>query len=345
MKKKLFDVKCPVGRTTTGILHGKTSGVINLEGLKYQWAYDLWEKMLANTWFAKEVDMTRDASDYKVLLPVEKKRYDRIMAQLIFMDGVQTNNTPDNVNSWITAPEINICIVRQAMEEALHSQAYGVMVQSISTNTNEIFEMWREDQTLFNKNKHILDVYEKYGEIAESDDEAKIYMIVANQCLEGIYFYSGFAGMYSFARNGKMIGSSEMIRFIQRDEIAHLTLFANIFKEIRKEFPHLFTERVLENVREMFKAAAELEITWGKYITEGGILGLSPALIEEFIKYLTNKRLEELGLPVIYEGVSTSDDRCPLPWFYSFSSFNDQKINFFEGNVVNYSKGSLDMNF
>lgn len=345
MKKKLFDVNCPVGKTTTGIIHGKTSGVINLEGLKYQWAYDLWELMLANTWFSKEVDMTRDASDYKILIPVEKIRYDRVMSQLIFMDGIQTNNTPDNVNSWITAPEVNMCIVRQAMEEALHSQAYGVMVQSISTNTDEIFEMWRKDAHLFDKNKHILDVYEKYGATAESDDEAKIYMIIANQCLEGIYFYSGFAAMYSFARNGKMIGSSEMIRFIQRDEITHLALFVNIFKEMKKEFPHLFTQRVIDNISEMFKKAAELEIAWGKYITEGGILGLSPALIEEFVKHLTNKRLQELELPLLYEGVSPRDEDCPIHWFYNFSSFNNQKTNFFEGNVLNYSKGSLDMNF
>jgi ribonucleoside-diphosphate reductase beta chain len=345
MSKKLFDQHCPVGQTTTGIIHGKTSGVINLNGIKYQWAYNLWEQMLNNTWFAKEVDLTKDATQYLKLIPSEKRMYDKVLAQLIFMDGVQTNNSVDNVNEWITAPEVNMCIVRQAMEEALHSQSYAVMVDSLSANTEEIYEMWRRDEKLFAKNKHILDVYEKYGAIAESDDEAKVYMIVANQCLEGIYFYSGFAAMYSLARSGKMIGSSQMIKFIQRDEKTHLALFKNIFNTMRREFPDLFTDKVLANVKAMFEEAVRMEIEWGKYITQEGILGLSPALIEKFVKYLANQRMADLKLPLLYPEIGTSTADNPLPWFDSFSAFNDQKTNFFEGNVSNYSKGSLEMDF
>jgi len=345
MSKKLFDSTCPVGVTTTGIIHGKTSGVINLNGLKYQWAYALWERMLNNTWFPKEVDLTADPNDYKRLLPSEKDFYDKILAQLIFMDGIQTNNTVDNVNPWITAPEINMCLVRQAMEEALHSQSYAVMVDSISINTNEIYEMWRKDSHLFAKNKHILDIYSEYGRIAESEDVAKIYMIVANQCLEGIYFYSGFAGMYSLARNKKMIGSSQMIKFIQRDEVTHLALFANIFKSMKNEFPDLFTKEVMDNVRNMLISAVEMEISWGKYITQNGIFGLSPEIIEKFIKFLGNQRAFDLGIDLLYSEVGFKENENPLPWFNSFSQFNNQKTNFFEGNVTNYSKGSVEMDF
>lgn len=344
MSKKLFDKNCPSGQTTTGVLHGKTSGVINLNGLKYEWAYKLWERMLNNTWFPKEVDLTSDAKHYPGLLPSEKAMYDKVLAQLIFMDGVQTNNTSDNVNPWITAPEINMCLVRQAFEEALHSQSYAVMVDSISANTNEIYEMWRKDEQLFAKNKYILDIYEKYSAEAETDDESKVYMIVANQCLEGIYFYSGFAAMYSLARSGKMIGSSQMIKFIQRDEVTHLTLYAEIFKTIKKEFPDIFTPKVLENINNMIKSAVEMEINWGKYITKDGILGLSPELIELFVKYLGNGRAVAMGLKPIYPEIGFKPNENPLPWFGTFSQFNEQRTNFFEGNVVNYSKGSLNLN-
>jgi len=340
-KKKMFDTACPQGKTTTGIINGKSSGVIMLNGLKYQWAYNLWEMMLNNTWFPKEVDMTGDVKDYQKLLPNEKKAYDKVLAQLIFMDGIQTNNTQDNVNGWITAPEVNMCLARQAMEEALHSQSYAVMVDSISENTNEIYEMWREDKHLFNKNKHILDVYETFAKTAENDDVSKIYMAVANQCLEGIYFYSGFAVMYALARNGKMIGSSQMIKFIQRDEVTHLLLFQNIINTIKKEYSPLFSQEVIDNCLTMIREATQLEINWGKYITENGILGLSPILIENFIKYLANERTKAIGLPKLYPEVG---DKCPISWFDNFSKVNDQKTNFFEGNVTNYSKGSLEIN-
>jgi ribonucleoside-diphosphate reductase beta chain len=345
LAKKLFDKDVPIGVTTTGIIHGKTSGIINLNGIKYKWAYNLWEQMLANTWFPKEVDLTNDVKAYKNLFASEKFLYDRVLSQLIFMDGIQTNNSTDNVNPWITAPEVNMCIVRQGMEEALHSQSYAVMVDAISANTDEIYEMWRKDDHLFAKNKHILDSYEKYAGIAEEDDIAKLYMLTANLCLEGIYFYSGFAAIYALARAGKMIGSSQMIKFIQRDEACHLSLYANTFKSIRNEFPHLFTTEVIDNVRQMFRDAVELEISWGKYITKDGILGLSPEIIEKFIKYLANKRLSDLNMELLYPEIGVRSVDNPLPWFDSFSSFNEQRTNFFEGNVQNYSLNSLDLNF
>jgi ribonucleotide reductase beta subunit family protein with ferritin-like domain len=245
MKKKLFNYNCPTTKkgSTTGIINGCSDGIINLNNLSYRWAYNLWEMMLANTWFPKEVDLTEDARQYRKLLPSEKRLYDKVLSQLIFMDSIQTNNSVDNVNPWITAPEVNMCIVRQSYEEALHSQSYAVMVDSISMNTDEIYEMWRTDKELKSKNEFIGNVYEKYGQRAiDGDDEAKIYMIIANQCLEGIYFYSGFAGIYVLARAGKMLGSAQMIRFIQRDEVTHLQLFANIYKEIQKENPSLYNE-------------------------------------------------------------------------------------------------------
>jgi len=339
MSKKMFDGKCPVGVTTTSLIRGKSSGVINLNGLKYQWAYNLWEVMLNNTWFPKEVDLTRDPNDYKKLLPSEKFAYDRALAQLIFMDGLQTNNTMDNVNNWVTAPEINMVLVRQAMEEALHSQSYAVMVDSISVNTNEIYEMWRQDENLAKKNDYILSIYEKYGEIAETDDEAKIYMIVANQCLEGIYFYSGFALFYVLARAGKMLGSAQMIRFIQRDELTHLALFKNMFNSLRQEYPDFFTPKVMENCKKMLIEAADLEMTWGKYIIQGGVLGLSDKLIEEFVKHLVNERSIAMKMGPIYPEVTKN----PLIWFDNFSKLKEIKTNFFEGNNANYSKGSVDI--
>jgi len=335
MKKKLYSAECDTTRSATSIINGCTAGIINLNRCAYPWAYNLWEVMMANTWFPKEVDLTEDARDYKHLLPAERRMYDKVLAQLIFMDSIQTNNTVDNVNTWITAPEVNMCLVRQAFEEALHSQSYAVMVDSISINTDEIYDMWKSDTELLRKNSFIGDVYEKFGEKAQDDDEAKLYMLVANQCLEGIYFYSGFSAMYALARSGKMLGSAQMIRFIQRDEVTHLTLYSNIIKEIKKEYPHLFNERIVKNIRDMYRQAYELERNWGWYVTEDQILGLNQQIIDQYVQYLTDKRLKAIGLEPMFGAQN------PIKWVDSFSTFNDQKTNFFEGNVTNYSKGSI----
>jgi ribonucleoside-diphosphate reductase beta chain len=147
--------------------------------------------------------------------------------------------------------------------------------------------------------------------------------------------------MYALARAGKMLGSAQMIRFIQRDEVTHLLLFQNIFNVMKKELPHAYNERVAQNCSDMLKEAAELEMQWGKYIVQGGVMGLSPSTIEEFVKYLANKRAKGIGVPIPFPEAPNEN---PIRWFDSFSKLNDHKTNFFEGNVTNYSKG-VDFNF
>jgi ribonucleoside-diphosphate reductase beta chain len=333
-RKKIYNPNSTESVNDRRIFGGDPTGLFELNNIKYQWAYNLWDMMLNNTWFPKEVDMTPDVRDYKQLTDAEKRAYDKALSQLIFMDSLQTNNLIDNVNPYITSPEINLILVRQAFEEALHSQSYAVMVDSISQNSSEIYDMWRQDLVLKNKNDNIAKVYESLAGNPTEQDIVKA--MFANQILEGIYFYSGFTFFYTLARSGKMLGSAQMIRFIQRDEVTHLLIFQNMINATRKERPELFTPELIEEVYGMFDKAVELEIAWGQHITEGQILGLTNDIIEDYIKYLADKRLTAVGLEKRY------NREHPIKWVDNFSSFNDQKTNFFEGNVTNYSKGSLN---
>ncbi len=332
-RKQIYNPDSTENVNDRKIFGGNPTGIFELNNIKYQWAYNLWEVMLNNTWFPKEVDMTKDANDYKNLTDVEKSAYDKALAQLIFMDSLQTNNLIDNVNPFITAPEINLILVRQSFEEALHSQSYAVMVDSISQNSDEIYDLWRQDMMLKSKNDAIARVYQNLSD--DPSDENFVLACFANQILEGIYFYSGFAYIYTLARSGKMLSSAQMIRFIQRDEVTHLVLFQNLINSLRKERKELFTPQLEIKVYEMFKEAVELEVSWGKYITKGQVLGLTDDIVELYIQYLCDNRLSAVGMKPIY-GV-----KHPIKWVDDFSKFNDQKTNFFEGTVANYSKGSL----
>lgn len=332
-RKKIYNPLSNENVNERKIFGGNPTGIFELNDIKYQWAYNLWEMMLNNTWFPKEVDMTRDVSDYKHLTDIEKAAYDKALSQLIFMDSLQTNNIIDNINPYVTAPEINLILVRQSYEEALHSQSYAVMVDSISANSKEIYDLWRRDMMLKSKNDAIAKVYE---ELAKNPTETNfVKACFANQILEGIYFYSGFAYIYTLARSGKMLGSAQMIRFIQRDEVTHLVLFQNLINSLRKERADLFTEQLKSEVLEMFKEAVALEVAWGKYITSGQVLGLTDAIIEQYIQYLADDRLSSVGFAKLYNVAN------PIKWVDDFSKFNDQKTNFFEATVANYSKGSL----
>lgn len=332
-RKKIYNPDSTESVNERKIFGGNPTSMFDLNKIKYQWADHLWKTMLANTWFAEEVSMNDDKRDYLKLSTEEKIGYDRALAQLIFMDSLQTNNLIDNVNPFITSPEINLCLVRQAYEEALHSHAYAVMVESISANTEEIYDMWRNDMQLKSKNDYIAQVY---MELAKNPTEENILKVLfANQILEGIYFYSGFSYFYTLARSGKMLGSAQMIRFIQRDEVTHLILFQNMINALRNERADLFTPKLIDEVIEMFKKAVEIEASWGDYITQGKILGLTSSLIEQYIQFLADSRLSKVGIAKVY-GV-----QHPIKWVESFSSFNEQRSNFFEARVSNYAKGSV----
>ena len=333
-RKKIYNPESQEHVNDRKIFGGNPTGIFELNNIKYQWAYNLWEMMLNNTWFPKEVDMTRDAIDYKNLTDMEKTAYDKALSQLIFMDSLQTNNLIDNVNPYVTSPEINLILVRQSFEEALHSQSYAVMVDSISQNSAEIYELWRKDMMLKSKNDSIAANYTKLAQNPTEHNFLKACF--ANQILEGIYFYSGFTYIYTLARSGKMLGSAQMIRFIQRDEVTHLVLFQNIINTLKRERPDLFTEKLKEEVYQMFRDAVELETAWGKYITQGQILGLTDDIVTQYIQYLADNRLTAVGFEPIYNVTH------PIKWVDDFSKFNDQKTNFFEGTVTNYSKGSLN---
>jgi len=332
-RKRIYNPNSTESANDRKIFGGNPTGIFELNNIKFQWAYNLWEMMLNNTWFPKEVDMTTDARDYKLLTLEEKNAYDKALSQLIFMDSLQTNNVIDNVNPYITAPEINLILVRQSFEEALHSQSYAVMVDSISTNSAEIYDLWRKDMMLKHKNDAIARVYEELS--ANPTEHNLLKSFFANQILEGIYFYSGFAYIYTLARSGKMLGSAQMIRFIQRDEVTHLVLYQNMINTMRKERPDLFSQQLEEEVIAMVKEAVVLEVQWGQYITQGQILGLTDDILEQYIKYLADERLSAVGMQKLYNVAH------PIKWVDDFAKFNDQKTNFFEGTVTNYSKGSL----
>ncbi|MDY4830559.1 MAG: ribonucleotide-diphosphate reductase subunit beta [Campylobacter sp.] len=333
-RKKIYNPASTESLSERKVFSGNPHGILNFTKAKYTWALKLWDLMEANTWFPKEVDTTDDVRDYAFNLTAHEKRmYDLVWSQLISMDSFQTNNLADNINPYITAPEINAVLTRQAYEEANHSKSYAVMVEAICDNTDLIYEMEKYDEVLRRKNDYISSVYEELA--GEVTDEKLLLAMVANQILEGIYFYSGFSAIYALARAGKMLGSAQMIRFIQRDEITHLLLFQNMINSVKKERPELFTDELCEKIYDMFRKAGELEIEWGKYITQNQIMGLTDEIITEYIHYLVDNRLTSIGLKKLY------DAKHPIKWVDDFSKFNDQKSNFFESKVTNYSKGSL----
>ncbi|HEY0827058.1 MAG TPA: ribonucleotide-diphosphate reductase subunit beta, partial [Bacilli bacterium] len=301
-KKKLFNEDGDRDWGKRRIIGGNTTNLIELNNVKYEWATKMYRNMMNNFWIPEEIPLAQDARDYKNLSDAERKSYDKILSFLIFLDSLQTANLP-NINEYITAPEVNLCLTVQTFQEAVHSQSYSYILDSVCSaeGRDQIYNQWRDDKHLLARNRFITDLYEKF--IADSSVVNLLRTIMANYILEGIYFYSGFSFFYALGRQGKMLGTVSEIKYIQRDELTHLALFQGIFREIRKENPELFTPELIEDLRQMMKTAVENEIQWGQYITKNEIPGLNEDIIDQYIKFLSNERLKNLGLEILYPEV------------------------------------------
>lgn len=220
-----------------------------------------------------------------------------------------------------------------------HSKSYAVMAEDISVNTDEIYNMYKKDPILAKKNKAIADMYSELPSNTPTEMDI-MRAFIANNILEGIVFFGGFVSLWSLGN--KMVGSAKMISFIARDEAGtHLPLFGNMFQTSLKQRPYLDTEELKKVAYNMIDTFVNLEIEWTKYITDGKILGFSEESIIRYCKYRGNVVCENLGYPRLYEV-----ERSPLQNIEdSYCDFNTTRTNFFEGDVVNYSKGSLELDF
>ena len=155
--------------------------------------------------------------------------------------------------------------------------------------------------------------------------------LIANYILEGIYFYSGFMFFYNLSRNGKMSGSAQEIRYINRDENTHLWLFRNIILELKKEEPDLFTPDKVKIYEYMMREGVKQEIEWGQYVIGDNIQGLNRKMIEDYIQYLGNLRWSSLGFGPLYE--ENHKEPESMHWVSQYSNANMVKTDFLKQRV------------
>ena len=201
---------------------------------------------------------------------------------------------------------------------------------------NEILYQWKTDERLLKRNTFIGELYNEFQ--TKKDSFTLLKVMMANYILEGIYFYSGFMFFYNLSRNGKMPGSAQEIRYINRDENTHLWLFRNMILQLKEEEPQLFTRENIKLLKGMLMEGVEQEIAWGYYVLGDEIPGLSKAMITEYMKYLGNLRFTGLGFEVVYPGYEKEPES--MKWVSYYSNANMVKTDFFEAKSTAYAKST-----
>ena len=330
----------PTGDDTVGartIIKGNTTGLFNLNATKYPWAKSMYQVMIGNFWVPEKVSgLKDDARMFQTELSAEEQRaYKGILSFLTFLDSIQTVNLP-HFSDYVTSPEVNLILSIQTYQEAIHSQSYATILETVvdSKEREEIYYFWRTDKTLLERNTYIGQIYQDF---VDYPTDANFFRgIVANFLLESLYFYNGFAFFDTMVDHGKMQATGRMIAYIRRDELTHVTIFANIIKEIRKEFPDLYDEKL---IRDMMTTAVNQEITWSTHILGDRIPGINGETTRGYTQWLANQRLAMLGIAPLYADVIEN----PYKHLDRLQDTNSDKGNFFETTVVNYTQ-STSMN-
>lgn len=334
-KNPLFNPDGDSELTKRFVINGNTTNLNDFNNMKYEWVSDWYRQTMNNFWIPEEINLAQDKKQYPQLVEDEKRAYDKILSFLIFLDSIQTANLP-SISQYITANEINLCLHIQTYQETIHSQSYSYMLDSIvePNQRDEILYQWRDDEHLLKRNKFIGDLYNAFQVEPTVDNFMRV--MIGNYILEGIYFYSGFMFFYNLARNGRMTGSAQQIRYINRDENTHLWLFRNIIHALREENPNLFTAEKEEEYRAMIQEGTEQEIAWAEYVIGDRLEGLNSQMVTDYIRYLGNLRATGLGLKPLYDGYD--EEPASMKWVSNYSNANMIRTDFFEARSTAYAK-------
>ena len=335
--KPLFNPQGDTDKNSRRMIGGNTTNLNDFNNMKYTWASSWYRQAMNNFWIPEEINLSADLKDYKNLTAPERTAYDKILSFLVFLDSIQTANLPC-IAQYITANEVNLCLTIQGFQEAVHSQSYSYMLDSICSpqERTDILYQWKDDERLLNRNKFIGDLYNDFQ--THRDGRHLMKTMMANYILEGIYFYSGFMFFYNLGRMGKMPGSVQEIRYINRDENTHLWLFRSMILELQKEEPQLFTEELIEEYKDMLRHGVEEEIRWGEYVIGNHIEGLTMEMVSDYIHYLGNLRSNSLGFGSLYDGFE--NEPKSMEWVSMYANANLIKTDFFEARSSAYAKSS-----
>ena len=309
---------------------------------KYDWAWQKYLDGCANHWMPQEINMTADVATWKSedgLTDDERRIVMRSLGYFSTADSLVATNLVLGIYRLITNPECRQYLLRQAFEEAIHTHAYQYCIESLGMDEGEVFNMYREVPSVakkaswsLNKTQALSDPNFKTGTV-EDDQQVLRNLIGFYGVTEGIFFYCGFTQILSMGRRNKMTGVAEQFQYILRDESMHLNFGIDVINQIKLENPHLWTEEFQQEAIQMILEGTALEIEYARDTMPRGVLGMNASMMEEYLQFIANRRLTQLGLPEQFPGAQN-----PFPWMSEIMDLRKEK-NFFETRVIEYQTG------
>jgi ribonucleoside-diphosphate reductase beta chain len=327
------------------ILNNSSTDPNKILPIKYNWARKHYKTGVANNWTPEEVSMQNDIELWKKPNGLSDDERRLILWNMGFFstaESLTANNIVLALYGNITNPECRQYLLRQAYEEAIHTDTFIYCCDSLGLDPDEVYNMYETIPSIKEKDEFVVRLTSSLLDPTFKPDTTEniqkfVHDLVGYYVImEGIFFYAGFAMMLSFMRQNRMVGVAEQFQYILRDESVHLAFGSDLINTIIDENPAIWTTEFKALITENIKQAVVLEHEYAKDCLPRGILGLNSDLIRDYMEYIADRRLERIRLDKVYNTAT------PFPWMSEIMDLKKEK-NFFETRVTEYqTSGNLD---
>ena len=309
--------------------------------MTYMWAREYYKSGVANNWTPEEISMQRDIEQWKSATALSDAERKMILWNLGFFstaESLTANNLVLAVYQHVTNPECRQYLLRQAFEEAVHTDTFIYCCDTMGLNPDEIYRMYETIPSIKAKDDFVVgltrSIFDPNFQMQTIDDIRKFIrdLIGYYVIMEGIFFYAGFAMMLGLKRRNKMVGIGQQFEYIMRDESLHLAFGCDLINTIKAENPGVWTQELQAEIIELIKKAVELECAYAKDACPDGIVGITAQQFYDYVEFIADRRLERIDLPKQFH------TKNPFPWMSLATDLTKEK-NFFETRVTEYQTG------
>jgi ribonucleoside-diphosphate reductase beta chain len=312
--------------------NGMLKGRNYYKPLEHPHAFVNWLAHEKDHWLPEEVNFESDVTDWNDKLSPDEKEFLSQLFRFFTQADVDVNGAYAGLflPNLKNVPELNMLCSGIAARESIHVHAYSQLIDTVGMDESE-YQAFQDYEEMCEKHDYLESFTDK-----DPYNFAKT-MIVYNGFVEGMQLFSSFAMLLNFGRYGKMNGMIEIVSWSLRDESMHVEAMCKVYHDFIKQYRKYIDKRKLNTeVREIAQKAVELE---DKFIDLafgiGGIKGLSPEEVKQYIRYTADYRLDQYGLRTIY-GI----EKNPLPWIDRIV-YGKEHSNFFERRSTEYSKANV----
>jgi ribonucleoside-diphosphate reductase beta chain len=311
----------------------------NLHPSQYPWAYDLYNQAVRNTWFPHEIALKEDLEDWAKMTEDERHAVELLVSFFNPSELIVNRSLALGVYPYLKSAECHLYLAKQMWEEANHCVAFEYVLQTFPLDREKVFKLHEQVPSMKDKeafvNKYMIRMTESTLDISTAEGKKDFVrnLVATNIVMEGIWFYSGFMVALSFRQRNQLRNLGSMINWVLRDESLHLKFGINLIHNILEENPDMVTPEFAEEIRNIVIQGVDLETTFNKDLFPRGILGLNADYVNQYVQYVADRRLTELGLEKHYGATN------PAKWM-STATDVFELVNFFESQNTNYEVDS-----